>query len=89
MLITPEQRHVLELLAAAGERGITEAALSGCRLDTLANVVRTGLASVTLENMLASDKTIEGVRVKITEAGRLEIPNHPPGRRAKTCGVRK
>ena len=35
MTITPEQRHVLELLAAAGERGITEAALSalGCRVE--------------------------------------------------------
>jgi hypothetical protein len=65
MTITPEQRHVLELLTAAGQRGITEAALSalGCRVDTLANVVRTGL-----------------VRLKITEAGRLESANHPPGR---------
>jgi hypothetical protein len=40
---------VLELLAAAGQRGITEAALSalGCRVETLSNVVRTGLASAT------------------------------------------
>jgi hypothetical protein len=72
---------VLELLAAAGQRGITEAALSalGCRVETLSNVVRTGLASVTVESMLASDKTIEIVRVTITEAGRLEVPS---------CGVR-
>jgi hypothetical protein len=71
MTITSEQRHVLELLAAAGQRGITEAALSalGCRVETLSNVVRTGLASATMESMLASDKTIEIVRVTITEAG--------------------
>ena len=51
-----------------------------CRVETLSNVVRTGLASVTVESMLTSDKTIEIVRVKITEAGRLEIPKpaRPP-----------
>jgi hypothetical protein len=75
MTITLEQRHVLELLAAAGQQGITEAALSalGCRVDSLANVVRTGLASVTLESMLASDKAIEVVRLKITDAGRTAL----------------
>ena len=82
LTITREQRHALELLAAAGSRGITEAALiaHGCRVDTLAELLRTGLASMTLESMLAGDKTIEVVRIKITEAGRLETPNRPPGR---------
>jgi hypothetical protein len=70
--LTTEQCRVLEMLAGTT---LTEAALSalGCSIDTLADLVRTGLASMTLEHMLAGDKTIEVVRVKITEAGRLAI----------------
>jgi transposase len=53
----------------------TEAALSalGCRIDPLADVVGTGLASMSLERMTAANRTIEVVRIKIADAGRQAI----------------
>jgi hypothetical protein len=61
MTITPEERHVLELVAGR-ECRLCDSAPAGAALParTLANVVCTGLASVMLESMLASDKTFNG-----------------------------
>jgi hypothetical protein len=61
MTITPEERHVLELVAGR-ECCLCDSAPAGAALParTLANVVCTGLASVMLESMLASDKTFNG-----------------------------
>jgi hypothetical protein len=69
------RNHALELLATAGPRGYTEAALTanGFTTDALADLVRTGLASVTFERMSIGEKIIELVRVKITGAGREAI----------------
>jgi hypothetical protein len=69
------RNRALELLATAGPRGYTEAALtaSGFTTDALADLVRTGLASVTLERLSVRERIIEVVRVKITGAGRQAI----------------
>jgi hypothetical protein len=63
------------VLRAMPGRGYTEAALtaSGFTTDALADLVRTGLASVTLERLSVRERIIEVVRVKITGAGRQAI----------------
>jgi hypothetical protein len=73
--LTAEQRRALEVLAGADPNGCTERALAalGCQVETLAAIVRTGLASMTLHRMAAGDRIIEVAHLKITDAGRQAI----------------
>jgi hypothetical protein len=74
-----EQRQVLELLASR-PHGVTERLLvlaHGFDTDMIAGLVRTGLAKADREIVKtlakARVKTVEVVRVRITEAGRRAI----------------
>jgi hypothetical protein len=67
----PDRRRALELLAAS-PNGCTEALMlgNGFPVEMLVELIRTGLASVEAERMVAGGKQIEVARVRITEAGR-------------------
>jgi hypothetical protein len=73
--LTAAQLRVLEMLAGAEPNGCTERALAalGCSVDTLADIIRCGLASMSLERMTAGDRTLDVARIKITDAGRQAI----------------
>lgn len=64
-------RQALELLAV-DERGLTETLLRtyGFTLGMLDSLVRTGLATAQRQTVKAGGKTMEVVRIRITEAGR-------------------
>ena len=73
--LSAQQRRALELLASS-PRGATEKLLvviHGFDSDMIADLVRTGLAATEREMMETGGKTIEVVRVRITEAGRKAI----------------
>jgi hypothetical protein len=73
--LTPERRRMLKLLARS-RHGVDEELLvhgHGFRRPTIAGLHRIGLAAVEREVMKAGGKTIEIVRVRITEAGRKAI----------------
>jgi hypothetical protein len=76
--IGPSHRRVLKMLARARRRGSDVNALfsRGIEFETIADLVRTGLATVQLESMRRRGRTVEVARVKITDAGRrlLEGP---------------
>jgi hypothetical protein len=69
--ITPERRRALELLASDAHGATKEFLLLAHGFDssTIADLVRTGLAAEEREWMKAGGKTIEVVRVRITNAG--------------------
>ena len=74
-MTSADQRRALELLAAA-PRGLTEEALSfvyGFDVEVVAGLVRNKLARVQAETVMAGDRAIEVVRVKITAAGRTAL----------------
>jgi hypothetical protein len=64
------RRRALELLAAS-PGGCTEAILiaQGFTVDMLAKLIRAGLATAGTERMVAGGRSIEVVRVRITDAG--------------------
>jgi len=66
----PERRGALGILADA-PRGLTQGVMlaHGFTPDTIASLVRDGLAATRREPMRAGGRTIEVVRVKITDAG--------------------
>jgi hypothetical protein len=71
----PDRRRALELLAASPD-GCTEALLlaNGFTAQMLIELIRTELATVQPERMIADDgRQIEVTRVWITEAGRLAL----------------
>ena|SRR5262249_14343563 len=70
----PDRRRALELLAASPD-GCTEALMfaNGFTAELLVELVRAGLASATSERVAASGRSIEIVRVRITEAGRQAL----------------
>jgi hypothetical protein len=70
----PDRRRALELLASCRD-GCTEALMlaHGFSIDMMVGLVNAGLANVTGECVVAGDKTIEVVRVRITEAGRRAL----------------
>ena len=73
--LTPERRRMLKLLARS-RHGANEELLvhgHGFRQPTIAGLVRSGLAAAEREVVKAGGKTIEIVRVRITEAGRKAI----------------
>src|SRR5215472_4362765 len=74
-----ERRRALELLAASPD-GCTAAILlaHGFKSDRLVELINAGLASVTTERIVASSKTMEIARVRITEAGRRVMAGMRP-----------
>jgi hypothetical protein len=68
------RQRALELLAALRD-GCTEAIMiaHGFTVDVLAGIVRAGLAMANVERMVAGEKRIEVIRVRITEAGRRAL----------------
>ena len=76
--IGPSHRRVLKMLARARRHGCDVNALfsRGFEHKTIADLVRTGLATVQLESMRKRGRTVEVARVRITDAGRrlLERP---------------
>ena len=75
MRLSAEQRHVLELLASDQRDGSREALVFIHQFDrdTIAGLVRTGLATTQRVILKAGDKVVEVVRITITKAGRQAI----------------
>jgi hypothetical protein len=70
------RRQALEILSGAGSRGYTTLLAQmaqGFTTDTLAGLVRDGLATAAPETVMAGGRTIEITRVKITDAGRRAL----------------
>ena len=73
--LNPMRRRALELLASRSN-GVTKKLLvhaHGFDTDMIAGLVRTGLATAERESVNGRGKTIEVVRIRITEAGRRAI----------------
>ena len=72
--LTAEQRQVLELLAGS-PRGYTKGRLlaDGFTVDTLADLVREGLATAQRETLRVGGRTIRVERYRITDAGRRAL----------------
>jgi hypothetical protein len=70
-LVRPEHRRALALLADA-PNGMTEAALmaQGVTLQTIADLVNAGHASESFDHVMAGDRPVEVIRVRISKAGR-------------------
>jgi hypothetical protein len=70
----PNRRRALELLAALRD-GCTEALMiaHGFTVEMLVDLVRAGLATGKAERVVATGRTIEIARVRITEAGRRAL----------------
>jgi hypothetical protein len=70
----PDRRRVLEPLAASRD-GATEAIMlaRGISVELMVELVRAGLATAKAERVVASGRTIEVARVRITEAGRWAL----------------
>jgi hypothetical protein len=66
----PDRGRALQLLAAS-RNGVTEALMiaHGFSVDQLADLVRAGLASASIERVVTGRHASEVVRVRITEAG--------------------
>ena len=81
--LSQKARFALELLAV-DKRGLTETLLLtyGITRGMLANLVRAGLASVQRQRVRAGGRTMEVVRVRITEAGRQATED---SRRVDAC----
>jgi hypothetical protein len=72
--LSPRVREALDLIAS-DPQGATEAFMHahGFSLKTLIGLVRSRLATVQRESVKTHGKTIEIVRIRITEAGRKAI----------------
>jgi hypothetical protein len=79
MTLSPEQRSALELLAAAGARGCTESIMlaHSFEIELLDGLVRDGLATAEPDRVRAGGRSIEVVRVLITDAGRRALAWRP------------
>jgi hypothetical protein len=71
-------RRALELLAGSRD-GMTETMLAahGFTVDMLAEMIRAGLATAKIERMVAGNRPIEVVCVRITDAGRQVLTGKP------------
>jgi hypothetical protein len=72
MMLSPEQRRALAMLAPAGRNGETQPFLvaHGFGGAMITGLVNRGLSIMTLEKIRAGGKMIEVVKVRITAAGR-------------------
>jgi hypothetical protein len=79
MKVSPDQRRALQLLADAGLSGCTESIMlaHGFKIELLAGLVRDGLVIAEPERVRAGGRSIEVVRVLITEAGRRALAHKP------------
>jgi hypothetical protein len=77
--LSPKARRALELLAV-DQRGLTETLLRtyGFTLRMLASIVSTGLATAQRQTVNAGGKTMEVVRIRITETGRAALAAEAP-----------
>jgi hypothetical protein len=75
MRLSAEQRHVLELLASDRRDASTEglAFVQHFDRDTIADLIRIGLATTERAILKSGDKVVEVVRITITKAGRQAI----------------
>jgi hypothetical protein len=75
MRLSAEQRHVLELLAGDRRDASTEGLVFVQHFDrdTIAALVRTGLATIQRLILKAGDRVVEAVHITITKAGRQAI----------------
>jgi hypothetical protein len=75
MRLSAEQRHVLELLAGDRRDASTEGLVFVQHFDrdTIAGLVRTGLATIQRLILKAGDRVVEAVHITITKAGRQAI----------------
>jgi hypothetical protein len=66
--------RALELLAASRD-GCTEAIMvaHGFAVDMLADLISAGLATARIERVMAGGRSIDVVRVRITDAGRRAL----------------
>ena len=73
--LTRRHRQVLKVLARAPPRGRDVNALLtlGFKLETMADLVRSGLATVWVETVKERGLPIEVARVRITDAGRRAL----------------
>jgi hypothetical protein len=80
--LSPKARRALELLAI-DQRGLTETLLStyGFTRGMLAGLVRSALATAQRQTVKAGGKTIEVVRIRITDDGRRAIEGVRPNRK--------
>jgi hypothetical protein len=72
MMLSPEQRRALAMLATAGRNGETRPFLvaHGFGSAMITGLVNRGLVTMTLEKVRAGGKMIEVVKARITDAGR-------------------
>jgi hypothetical protein len=75
----PDRRRALELLASCSD-GCTEAVMlaHGFTVEDMVELVRAGLASASVERVVAGTQRFEVARVKITEAGRRALAEPKP-----------
>jgi hypothetical protein len=75
MRLSAEQRHVLELLVSDRRDAGKEALVfvQPFDRDTIAGLIRTGLATTQRVILKAGDKVVEAVRITNTKAGRQAI----------------
>jgi hypothetical protein len=71
----PDRRRALELLAGCGTEGCTEAIMlaHGFTVELMVELCTAELAIATPERMVIGGRTVEVVRMKITEAGRRAL----------------
>ena len=69
-----DRRRALELLAGSAD-GCTEALMlaHGLRIALLVELINAGLASARTDRVVAGGRTLNVVRLKITDAGRQEL----------------
>jgi hypothetical protein len=72
-------KHGLELLASSPDGATKESLVlvHGIDRDTIAGLVRTGLATARNEAVKAGGKTISSKRYRITNAGRMALEGWP------------
>ena len=72
MMLSPEQRRALVMLATSGDNGETQPFLvaHGFGGAMITGLVNRGLSIMTLKEIRAGGKMIEVVKVRITAAGR-------------------
>lgn len=77
--LSPSRRRALELLAGSphGATKETLVLVHGISPDTIAGLVRTGLATARHETAKADSKTISTKRHRITNAGRMALEGWP------------